>query len=954
MKHLFFSCISAVLASLVLTCTLGTETFAQSQNRLQTSSIQDSAVLVGTLPNGFRYYIRKNTKPEKRVEMRLAVDVGSVYEDDDQQGLAHFVEHCAFNGTQHFPKRALVNALERLGMVFGAHTNAYTNFEETVYKIQVPTTDTAALRTGVQILRDWATGISFDTTEINKERGVVVEEWRLQEQGLAGRFRRQILPILFDGLIHHTRLPIGKKAVIDTCRIQRVRDFYARWYLPRRMSAIVVGDISPKIAEKMLAEYFSDMDAAHNNTNSDTITLQQRVKPNATPHVAVVIDKEITSSSIEMIWKHEIPFTSDVSYRRQEIYRAVLTQLINNRFSDILRANPTHPVNTASVGANKQTRLLTTMSLNVEAKHSVIGGFEAALAEIERVRRFGFLDTEIQRIKTNLLEGIAQQFSQRETFTSAYYADVYVEHALGQGAIRSAEEQYRVDKEILSTLNPATIHTFAQEMFRDSNRIVLCSYPEREGMRVPERKEFLDAIAKVRTDTLQAYRETFTDTPLLVTEPRKGRIVKTRRIKPLGVTEWECSNGTRIVLKPTTAFSKKDEILMQSFVEGGSSQFATPENYLALLQTEAMQSPSVSGIGMLSGADFDKKMTGKVASVTPDIWRYFHGFKGSTRAASADLTTFFQLLHASFTRPRLDTAAFRMQQFTQGLAALNRGASPDAVFNDSVRYIFNKYHFTAKPSTKADFDAWNHANTSFPYFQKLVSNARGMTFVFVGRLTEAAMKPFVEKYIASLPSTQERTRWKDLKDSTARGIQREIYAGMDDKSAVFVAWQDTCAWSPELAARVDVANDILQVALSDALREDSSGVYYVAPDISLARIPHTNYYAQVYFPCAPARAKPLIAHMHTILEELANARFEDRYLRDAKAKCIAIRQTNRAENTFWLEQLTALYQYNDKHALLLEYEKYIKAVQKSDVASMIRSWMQRTNAAEFILFPAKK
>ncbi len=948
MKTLVKSCatylVSAGVYAVSMLLFLPHNVFSQTPKN---TTIQDSAVIFGRLPNGFSYYIRKNAKPEKRAEMRLVVDVGSIYEDDDQQGLAHVLEHLAFNGTKNFPKRELVGFLESVGMTFGAHTNAYTSCEETVYQLQIPTNDTSVIRKGVQILHDWAENIRFDTLETNKERGVVVEEWRLQEQGVAGRLRRQTLPILWEGLIHQTRLPIGKKAIIDTFRLQRVRDFYETWYRPSRMAAIVVGDIDPRRIEFLIKTHFAGMQA---RTTEQAFIPPQSMKQRSEPQIAVLLDKEIPASATELIWKHEIPVRPDSASRRHEVLRAVLVNLMNNRFTDIVRNNPTHPINRAVLQTATQTRLLKTITLNVEAKLAVVSGFSAALAEIERVLRFGFLEAEIQRLQRSLIEGTEQQYKQRENTTSAVYAEIYVAHALGQGAVRSAAEQCRLDKAILQSLTSAEIHAFAREMLRDSNQVILCAYPDREGMRVPEKQEFLDVVKSVRALELAPYRETFVDAPFLEHEPRAGKIVRTETVKSLGITKWTLSNGASVILKPTTW--NKEEILMQCFAAGGYSERVTPENFMDLTETDDIQSPLTSGVGTLSAADIEKKLAGISATLAPEITRSFHGFKGSTRLA--DIKTYVQFLHAACTRPRLDTAIIQAQRFSKGLAAQNRGADPESVLTDSAWYNFHNYHFIAKPSTKADFDAWNHAGVGFPFYKQRFANANGMTFVFVGGFKEQDMKPFVEQYIASLPSSlQEKTRWKDMEIRYAKGIRREVYAGVDAKSVAMVMWGDTCTWSPEKDAVMRVANDILQTSLSESLREDSSGVYYVYNAVEMSRIPHEEYTATLYFPCAPDRARQLTAQMYTVLENLANARFPDRYLDDAKAKLLATHETDLRTNSFWQTTLVEMAQHLDKPSLLLDFTKRINAVKKTDVAALIRVWLKKENAVEFILLPEK-
>ncbi|HEX6575687.1 MAG TPA: pitrilysin family protein, partial [Gemmatimonadaceae bacterium] len=515
----------------------------------------DPKVRIGTLPNGLRYYIRQNTRPENRAELRLVVNAGSVLETPDKLGLAHFLEHTAFNGTKHFAKNDLVKYLESIGVRFGADLNAYTSFDETVYILPIPTDTAKIVDQAFTILEDWAQGQTFDPTEVANERGVVREEWR-GRKGASDRMLQQWLPVAFKGSRYAERLPIGTEASIMAATPEKLRTFYNTWYRPNLMAVIAVGDFDPNVIESKIKEHFSGL---KNPANEQKRPLYD-VPGNKEPLVAIASDKEATSSSVNLIYKLRADSVNTVGDYRQLLMERLYLTMLNSRFGEITQ-KPDAPF--LAAGASKDNffaRTTEAFTLVANVKDGGIErGTEALLTEARRVDQFGFLQSELDRVKTNVLRSYERSFAEREKTQSESFVEEYIGNFLNGESIPGIEYEYKLAQELLPTISLADVNSLAKKWITDENRVIIALAPVKDGVALPTKEGLLAAFDKASKANVVAWTETVSSENLVEKAPVAGRIVASKPITSIGAVEWKLSNGARVIIKPTDF--KADEVL---------------------------------------------------------------------------------------------------------------------------------------------------------------------------------------------------------------------------------------------------------------------------------------------------------------------------------------------------------------------------------------------------------
>ena len=634
----------------------------------------DPQVTIGRLPNGIRYYIRKNSRPEKRAELRLVVNAGSVLENDDQLGYAHFVEHAAFNGTTHFAKNDLVKYLQSIGVRFGADLNAYTSFDKTVYILPVPTDTAAIVAKAFQILEDWAQGQTLDSTEVVNERGVVREEWR-GGKGAGERMMHKILPIALKGSRYAERLPIGNEASIMRATPSVLRRFYADWYRPDLMAVVAVGDFDPAAIEAQVKAHFSRI----RPVSRPRSRVEYDVPNNTAPLVAIATDPEATSSEVQVTFKTPALRTRTVGDYRRQLMAELYTTMLNSRFNEIAQT-PNAPFLAANADKGSFLARSTdgfTLAAAVEDGR-IERGLEALLMEARRVDQYGYLQPELKRAKQNMLRSYERANAERERTNSSAFVEEYIGNYLEGEAIPGVETEYRLVRQLLPGITLAEVNAAARRWITDENRVVIATAPEKPGLKTPTVAELLAVFDRTSMAPVTAYVEHVSDDALVASLPAAGRITASRTDSAVGVTEWTLSNGVRVLVKPT-AF-KADEILFTAYANGGTA-VAAASNFMSA--SLASQIVALSGVGTLSKVDLDKRLAGKAVRVVPSISETTHGLAGN--ASPKDLETLVQLAHLYFTAPRLDSAA--MQAFRNQVAPFlaNRGADPNSVFGDTVQ-----------------------------------------------------------------------------------------------------------------------------------------------------------------------------------------------------------------------------------------------------------------------------
>ncbi|HEX6040154.1 insulinase family protein [Longimicrobium sp.] len=851
----------------------------------------DTAVVRGTLPNGLTYYVRRNAEPRARAELRLVVNAGSVLEDADQRGLAHFLEHMAFNGTRRFQEHEIVNYLERVGMRFGPDVNAYTSFDETVYMLQLPTDSAGVLDTGLQILRDWATDISLDSAEIEAERGVVMEEWRLS-RGAGGRVSDRQFPFLFAGSRYAERLPIGDTSTLRTFRPATLRRFYERWYRPELMAVVAVGDFDPREIEARIREEFGGIPASAQPVDRPETTLPF---PDSTRYM-VTVDPELPRGQVSINWM--IPDRPDTAVAdvRRGIVEGIYAGMLGDRMNEIT-LRPDAPFLDVGSYQGASLRPLETFVLTASVAE---GGTERGLAglttEVERAARHGFTAAELEREKADLLRLWEQIYAERAKTTSGQFASQYAEHFLRGGVLRTVEDDYALQTALVPAITLDEVNAAARRIAAHRDRAVLVTGPAREGLAQPTEARLALVADSVARAPLDPWTETLSDAPLLARAPTPGRVVEVDSVTDVGVIRWTLSNGARVVLKPTDF--KDDEILFAATSQGGLSLL--PDSLYRYGQT-ATAAVQLGGVGELSLTDLQKRLTGKAASVGSNVSEYSEGMNGF--AAPRDVETLFQLVHLYFTQPRRDTASWTAYLQRGREALRNRGVTPESAFGDTLNAILSQNHVRARPFTTATFDSLD-IDRSLAIYRERFADAGDFTFYFVGRFDPDSLRPLAETYLASLPGTGSGERWRDIGIRPPAGVvRRTVRRGVEPKARTALVFTGPAEFSREATAEISGLAQALEIRLRERLREDLGGTYGVGVSGGVERDPYARYSFIVNFGSAPERVDELTGVVFAVLDSVRAAGPTQEEVDKVREAARRSRETALRENDFWLGRL---------------------------------------------------
>jgi zinc protease len=902
----------------------------------------DPRITVGTLPNGLRYYIRHNTKPQGRAELRLAVNAGSVLEDDDQRGLAHIVEHMAFNGTKNFPKQEIIQFLQSTGMRFGAHVNANTSFDQTVYQLQIPTDDPAVIDRAFLALEDWATGVSFDADEIDKERGVVLEEWRLG-LGADGRILQKQLPVLLKGSRYADRLPIGTPESIRTFSPERLKQFYRDWYRPDLMAVVFVGDFDKAAVETMIKTHFSRIPAAPSPKPRPRFDVPEHPGTRFT----IATDPEATVTVVNVSSAIAARDQTTIGAYRQQTAERVVSGLLSARLGE-LSQKPDAPF--LAAGTNRglfvSAAELTSMTA-VVPDGGVEKGLAALFAEADRMTTFGLTETELERYKVATVRAYERLSLSRDEHQSGTLADEYIRNFMQQEPIPGINYEFALVKRFLPTLTLAEVNQIAKTWMPDRNRVVAVSAPQKPGVTIPDEAKLTAIITGGSGSGLTAYVDEVSQKPLLDKPPTPGKIVKTEEKKAYGITEWTLSNGAKVVVKPTT-FSR-DQILLRAFSPGGTS-LAPDRDFIAA--DTASQVVSQGGLGGWTRIDLGKKLAGHTASVRAEIDEMKEGLIGGSD--KDDLETMFQLLYLTVVEPRADPDAFRamVAQLKSGLA--NRDVEPEAAFNDTLNAALTQNHIRSRPLTTALVGEMS-LEKSLAFYKDRFADLSDFTFVFVGSIDVPTLKPLVERYLASLPSINRREQGRDMGIRPPDGVvEKVVRSGREPKSQVSVVFSGAFVNTPRERLILRGVTDALEGSLQRVLREELGGTYGVSVDPQFAKLPTPSYRVAISFACDPARTDALVkALFETIAQFKANGPGEGQ-MADARAALDRDLEVNSRENSYLLNQLAFAYEYGEDLQGVFDRKALHQQLTADAVTEAARKYLDLQRYVKVTLVPANE
>ena len=903
----------------------------------------DPEITVGSLSNGLRYYVRANKKPEKRAELRLVVKAGSILEDDDQRGLAHFAEHMAFNGTRNFPKHEVVSFLESLGMRFGADINAYTSFDETVYTLTIPTDKPETMDRALLILEDWAQAITFDPVEIDKERGVVLEEWRVR-RGAGARMQDKVFPIWLKGSRYPDRLPIGTPEVLKTFAPDRLKKFYTDWYRPDLMAVVAVGDFDKTATEGLIKTHFSRLKspAAPRDRPIYDIPDQPGTR------YAVMSDKEMTTTSVQISTLLPARQQGTVGVYRQEMVDRLFSGMLSARLSEITQKADAPFIQAFAGRSIFLARTKESTGLNALVKEDgTERGLDALLAEVDRASRFGFTATELDRQKQATLRSYERIVAEKETRESQSRASEYIRNFLENESLPTADYEFALHQRFLPEVTLAEVNKLPAEWFPDRNRIVIAFGPDKSGLVMPDEAKLAAIVKAAPGKDLKPYEDTAAAATLLDPVAATGTIVRTSTKEAVGITEWDLSNGVKVVLKPTNF--KEDEIVFRATSPGGTS-LASDKDYIPA--STAPQVISAGGLGKFSVVDLRRVLTGKIAGATPFIGELEEGLNGSS--SRKDLETLFQLIYMRFTQPRADATAFAVQQTQMKAQIANQTAVPEFAFRETLTTTLYQNHVRRRIPSPATIDEWNLA-ASEAFYKERFADASDFTFVFVGSFDLATMKPLVEKYLGTLPSIKRKETWKDVGVRTATGvIDKKVEKGIEPKSQATIIFTGPFVYDQTQRVAIRAMADILRTRLLDTIREDLGGTYSIGATPNYQKIPNPEYMISIQFGCDPARAESLVARVLQEIDQFKANGPTDKQVNDEREALLRDFETNAKQNGYLLTQLVVKYQFGEDPAGVWDIPNYYKKVDAAMIQAAARTYLDGKNRLTVVLFPEKK
>ena len=900
----------------------------------------DPAVITGALDNGLRYFVHENSEPENRAELRLVVNAGSILEDDDQLGLAHFVEHMAFNGTENFEKQALVDYLESIGMQFGPDINAYTSFDETVYMLQVPMDDPETLATAFQILEDWAQGVLFDPEEVDKERGVVIEEWR-GRRGAGARIQDEQFPVLFQGSRYAERLPIGKPEILETAPAERLRSFYEDWYRPDLMAIVAVGDFDGNEIEATIRERFGRLTGPAEPRRR----IAAEVPIDHPPLVTIATDPEAQGSQVGVLYKQPPAPRGTIADFRRGLVEGLYSGMLNARLDELrLQADP--PFMFSFSGQGQFARGVDAYQLvALVADGGIERGLEALLTEAERVVQNGFTDSELDREKTNTRRGYERRLAERENQESAALANRYIQAFLLGSSYPSLETQMELVDAFLPGITLEETNGIAQAWLAEQGRVVLASAPEKEGLEPPTDDDLLSVFAVVGGREVEAYEDEAADAPLLPVVPEGTSVASEEVLDAVGVTIWTLENGVRVVLKPTDF--KDDEILFSATSPGGSS-LVSDDVFRKV--TFALNVVAQSGVGEFDQTALGKKLAGKAVRVSPSVGSLSEGMGGS--ASPQDVETAFQLMYLYFLAPRRDETMFEALKAQQMAFLANAGANPNFVFSDTLSATMTQGHprvvrlsQLASTLEGADLDA------AYDLYRERFADASDFTFYFTGTFDLATIRPLVERYLGALPNLGRVENWRDLGiDPPAGAIETFVYKGLEPQSRTQIIFAGDAEYSLEEANAISAMADVLDIELREVLREDLGGTYGVGVGGSLSYRPDEEYSFSISFGSDPERAEELSAAVFEEIERLKAEGPDAETVDKVRETQRRTKETNLQENRYWLSQLASFERAGRDLNEIPSYE-WIENWTAEQVQQAANRYLRTDQYARFVLLP---
>ena len=906
----------------------------------------ESTVRYGKLDNGMTYYIKANKMPENRAEFRIAVNAGSILETEDQLGLAHFTEHMGFNGTKQFPGNELTSELQKNGITFGRDDNAYTAFDETVYELTLPTDNPELFNLGLKVLDGWASGMLMTDSQIDDERGVIIEEWRLG-QGASERMRRTTWPIIFKGSRYAERLPIGTVENLQTFKYSSIRNFYKKWYRPDNQAIIIVGDFDADEMEQKVKDYFSM------NANPETPLDRPvyGVPDNKEPLIAIATDKEASGNSIELIYKHPAMQMKTVGdFRNQELMINLYEHMLANRFNEMSQKKGCPFM--GAISGYAPSYLARTMGgyvMRATAKDGkILDALKALIEENQRVVQHGFLQTELDRAKESILEQYERASKEANKTYSSTWARSLVANFLQGTPVPGARWEYRTAKALIDDITLEEINALAPEWITEENIICEITMSERKGLKVPTESEVRKIIENRKNLNTKPYVDTYKEVPFFDMTVKAGKIDKETKNEEFGFTEWTMSNGAKVILKPSTL--KDNEILMQSWSNGGSSLYSDADLFNVQMAAGIIDG---SGIGKMDHNQLQKFQMKHSFGTEPYISDLREGINGN--CAPKDFELLLQYVYMYFTAPCKDNEVLdvRVENLRSQMKTLQN--MPELAFQIQMqKSMYPKDKRSITIPTEKQINSLN-IDKMYKIFRERFSNASDFTFEFVGNFDINEVKPMIEKYIGGLPSTGKTEMWKDVSPEFAKGkVDDKVYKGTEDKATLLIAMNKPFVNGTKEKRVIDVMGEILQIRVTEKIREELGSVYSPYLGTSYELLPKEEFSLIAYYGCAPDNVDKVANATWEILDEMMQNGTSEENLAKAKEQLIKRRESSyTSSNSFWAGVIQGSYIYGTPIQNMETYINLVNSVTADDIKVAAQKYLTHDEFVKVTLLPEK-
>ena len=877
------------------------------------------------------------------------VKAGSILEEEDQRGLAHFVEHMAFNGTARFAKQEIIDYLESIGSSLGADLNARTGFDDTMYWLEIPTDDPEVTETAFQILSDWAYAVTFEPAEVELERDVVLEEWRLG-QGFDSRLQGNLLPLLFGSSQYSDRSPIGLPEIIETAPVERLRDFYERWYRPDLMAVVAVGDFDTELIEAKVKQHFAPSPEGEANQERAAVALSTdrpsfNIPSDEAPRIEVFTDPESPGTQFILVRKLDPDMGQDLAAFQRNVVERLAFMMLNARlFERGQIADP--PYLAAGAGRSPFVEPLDIVTFSAWLEEDgVERGLATVLEELQRIRQHGFTDSELAREKVNLLSSVESSYKQRDQTPSANLVGSYVDHFIRGTPVPGIQAEWELYQELLPQILLAEFNGVAESWTRPQDTALLIVRPKETSANTDGDLAAVVQSQLESANTLEVdpYADVLGDVPLLATLPTPGSITGEERIESIDALKWTLSNGITVIAKHTDFLN--DEVVFGAFSPGGHSLVVDEDHVSALY---AAQLVSGSGVGPHDNVTLDKLLAGKRVSVSPYIGELFEGFRGN--ASPKDLETLFQLITLYVTAPRLDPVFFSRYESSLRSIAEIRAAQPDAILFDTVNTVLGQNHFRQRPLTIELLEELSLERGEAVYADRF-ADLGDATFVFVGAFDWENLRSLAATYLASLPTSRRAEQWRDVGiDPPMKLEDHVVRSGLEPRSNTVLVFAGDMEWSREEALRLMVAGEILGIRLRERVREELGGTYSIRVNASDSSLPDPEYLVSIIFGSDPSRTEELFGEVMKEVDWLRNGG-EQEYLDTVKELLRTSRQEQLRENRFWLSQIQSAVQRDEAFTEILSFGEWLEVLTLEQVAEAAQRYLTADRYVRVVLLP---